>query len=260
MQIVTLTTDLGAKDYYLAVVKAHFYNRVPGVQVVDISNSIAHDNIPEAAFVLKNSYFEFPPGTIHIAAINNSKDQPKLIVIKTNDYHFIGFDNGLFSLVLPEHQIIDVVELTFKKSDQSFLLKKVFAFAATELIKNRPLRELGAPLGEITKLYFPPIYPIDANTVRATVVYTDDRGNCILNFSRQNLLDMGPYQSFTLSYGHSRFIDRLSENYNDFNGGAHIAFFNSLGLLEIAVVNASAKNLLGLKYSSVVIIFLTRKE
>jgi S-adenosylmethionine hydrolase len=71
MAIITLTTDLGTKDSYLASVKGSIYSQLETAKIVDISNDITPFNIPQAAFVLRNCYVDFPKGTIHIISVDD---------------------------------------------------------------------------------------------------------------------------------------------------------------------------------------------
>ena len=70
MSIITLTTDLGTKDHYVAIVKGEIYKQFKDINIVDISNEISKFDIHEAAFVFKNCYKNFPEGTVHIIGVN----------------------------------------------------------------------------------------------------------------------------------------------------------------------------------------------
>src|SRR5690606_41696421 len=100
MNIVTLTSDLGTKDYYLASVKAAALTQIAGVQWVDISHHIPPFDMAKAAFVLKNVWKDFPAGSYHIVAVDTDwhKEYPYVMVLKDGRYS-IGTDNGQYSLV-----------------------------------------------------------------------------------------------------------------------------------------------------------------
>ena len=66
MAIITLTTDLGLKDYYVASVKAAIFKETPDINVVDITHAIPSFNLQKTAFVIKNCFTDFPENTIHI--------------------------------------------------------------------------------------------------------------------------------------------------------------------------------------------------
>jgi len=60
MGVITLTTDLGHKDFYQAALKGSLISELPDVRIVDITHEIPAFNIPRAAFVLANAYHYFP--------------------------------------------------------------------------------------------------------------------------------------------------------------------------------------------------------
>ena len=70
MAIITLTSDWGSTDYYAAAVKGALLSRLPNATIVDITHEIEPYNISQAGFTLKNCYRSFPPGTIHIIAVD----------------------------------------------------------------------------------------------------------------------------------------------------------------------------------------------
>jgi len=104
MSIITLTTDLGLKDYYLSTVKAVILKGCEQVNIVDITHEIPAFNLADAAFQVKNAYPEFPPGTIHVVSVDTLvSNATAYLLIEEQEQYFIGADNGLFSLVF--HQM-----------------------------------------------------------------------------------------------------------------------------------------------------------
>ena len=98
MAIVTLTSDLGIKDYYVAIIKGKILSRMATANIVDISHEIAPFDIQEAAFLLKNSFFHFPAGTIHLVSVHaERRNLTKCLIIEFKDHFFVGIDNGLFA-------------------------------------------------------------------------------------------------------------------------------------------------------------------
>jgi len=99
--IITLLTDFGLTDYYVAAMKGVILSRNPDVRIVDVSHEIAAQNILSAAYVLFGAYGSFPAATIHVVVVDpgvGSARRP--IVAKAGPYYFVGPDNGVFSLVL----------------------------------------------------------------------------------------------------------------------------------------------------------------
>lgn len=142
MGIITLTTDLGHRDFYQAALKGSLLSLDPSVTIVDITHEIPSFDIQQAAFVLKNAYKYFPKDTVHLIGIDSvyNKDT-RYLAVRHHDYYFIGTDNGLFSLLF-EEEPEEVVELNLIQ-DLKFLhfpLTDIFAKAASYLAKGGKFR------------------------------------------------------------------------------------------------------------------------
>src|SRR3954463_16658348 len=110
MSIVTLTTDLGYRDPYLAIVKARLFSGKLVPDIIDLSCETRENAISDAAFILKNALQYFPPGTIHLVAIkfiadksdlnrNGHADNSRFLVTLYKDQYIITPDTGLFTLL-----------------------------------------------------------------------------------------------------------------------------------------------------------------
>ena len=98
--LITLTSDMGLKDYYVAAVKGAIYNQLPDVKIVDISHDIPPFDIVHASFVLKNTFKEFPKNSIHIIGVDTSSNHgSEHVIVSNHDQYFIGNNNGVFSLI-----------------------------------------------------------------------------------------------------------------------------------------------------------------
>src|SRR5690606_25031517 len=70
MQFITLTTDMGLKDHYVATVKAAIYNAVPDAKLINITHDVVPFDVAEAAFHVGQAYKSFPEGSIHIVGVD----------------------------------------------------------------------------------------------------------------------------------------------------------------------------------------------
>jgi len=152
MPIITLTTDMGLKDYYVGAVKGAILTQFPGAVIVDISHSVSSFDIQEAAFIIKNCYLDFPPGTIHIIGVNpeRSEDTPHIACF-INGHYFIGADNGIFSIVF-DKKPVQIVELKHSGTKESltFPTRDVFVAAACHLAQGGALEKTGSNTREIS--------------------------------------------------------------------------------------------------------------
>src|SRR5512134_1617938 len=134
MAIVTLLTDSGESDHYVAAIKAKVISINPGLRIEDISHKIEAADIAHAAFVLRAVFRDFPKGTVHLVGVDSTGNRgDAYIALQLEDHFFVGCDNGLFGLIsekphqqLVELNAINVITTTFPERD-------VFAHAASKL-------------------------------------------------------------------------------------------------------------------------------
>lgn len=255
MSIITLTTDMGLKDHYVAVVKGAIYSQVPDARIVDISHSITPFDNAQAAFVLRHAYPEFPRGTVHLIGVNPeaSGNTPHLVVRHDGQY-FIGADNGIFPLIF-DSKPHEAFELTMKLDDDhaTFPLKSVFVKAAAHLLKGGTAEVIGRRTVNIREMMgFRPA--MDTLSIRGAVIYIDSYGNVVTNITRPMFQDLVKGQPYRITFGrHSYDITAISKAYGDVPQGERLAFFGSTGHLEIAVnkgvdgMGGGAAGLLGLR-------------
>jgi S-adenosylmethionine hydrolase len=256
MAIITLTTDWGHKDHYLASVKGNLLKAIPNVTMVDISHDIPPFDIYQASFVLRNCYKDFPANTIHIIGVNSesSIDTPHIIVRHNNQY-FIGSDNGIFSLIFPseETQVIEV-DIPQESDKFTFSSKDVFVKVAQHIAAGKPLDELGFEKDSLNKLMsFEPVIEKTDNLIHITgkVIYIDRYENAIVNIRKELFQQTGKGRPFTISFNSfSNSITEISESYGDVSISEMLALFDSNDLLEIAINQGNAGSLLGLKLDS----------
>jgi S-adenosylmethionine hydrolase len=249
MGIITLISDLGYKDYYLPALKGTIYSQWADATIVDITHEIKPFDTLHAAFVLKNSYPNFPKGTVHLIGINAeaSIHQPHIAVQK-DDQFFIGADNGIFSLLFssPPDKII---ELNIKQESDclTFPLRDVFVKAACHLARGGTIELLGIKRTElIEKTMFRPAS--DNYMIRGNVLYVDIYENVITNVSRDHFHEVGKGRPFTIYFRKSEYnISSICTKYSDVPEGEKLALFGTSGYLEIAINKGTAARLFGLK-------------
>jgi S-adenosyl-L-methionine hydrolase (adenosine-forming) len=247
MPVITLTTDMGNSGFYVASVKAALLNGLPEAAIVDITHSIRPFHVSLAAFIIRNVYRQFPDGTIHIVAVDAlNSPHSRVIAFKAENHYFVGPDNGLFSLVF-NNPLTEVFELTIPPDSTSltFITKDVIAKAAIHIAKGGNMSEIGREYKSYVQLTaWQPIY--DERSIRASVVFIDDYGNCIFNLEKSLFDQVGKNRKFTIEVKRNP-IDIISNTYNDVNGGELVALFTGSGLLEIAINRGNISELLGLK-------------
>lgn len=243
MNLITLTTDFGTKDYYVALQKGHILTHSPSVQIIDITHDITPHDIMEGAFYLKSIYQHFPKGTIHVAAVNSfyTKDN-KLIVFELDGYFFIGPNNGIFSLVHPHLDGKGIVEINLGARDDLYhkISRTIHA-----LVQGSTLAEIGIPVQDFErKLTLQAV--VNNDHIRATIIHVDHFGNVIVNLTRAMFQQVCGDRIYAIYYKSSDPITQLSHRYSDVSIGDVCAFFNDIDLLEIGINMGDAHQLLNL--------------
>lgn len=246
MAIITITSDWGLKDHYLASVKGAIYSRLPQAVLVDISHQISHYNIMEAAFVLKNALRNFPEGTVHIIGVDSeaSVAHPHTVVSAYGQY-FIGADSGIFSLIFDKQPDAIFEITTFQESDVfTFPARDVFVKVACHLATGLPPEEIGVRRSDVNQLkVFNPV--IEPDGIRGVAIYIDGHENVITNITRDDFAKVGRGRKFAIFFRGEE-LDRIQTAYSDVPQGEVLALFGATNYLEIAIHKGNAAGLLGL--------------
>ncbi len=242
--IITLTTDLGIKDYYASILKGQILKIEPNINIIDITHTIQDFNLGEGAFIFKNAYPHYPLGTIHFIAINTDRtDCEQYLVFEHKDQYFIGPDNGIFSLIFDELPTL-MFSIPISKVDP-FPLKKIISTSLGLILKDS-LESLGTPCSEIQKrITFHPV--TGSSMIRGSVIHVDNFENVIVNIHRELFEQISSGRDFEIYYKRWNPITKISNKYQDAEIGEILALFNSSNYLEIAVNMGRAATLLGLE-------------
>jgi S-adenosylmethionine hydrolase len=253
MGIITLTTDLGYKDFYQAALKGSILNTLPNVTIIDISHEIEAFNISKAAFLLKNSFYYFPKSTVHLIGIDTVYSASnKYLGVKYRDHYFVGADNGIFSLIF-EEEPQEIVELNILQ-DLKFLhfpLADIFVKAACHLADGGELLEIGDAVDEVEeRINFNPV--IVGNSIKGNVIFIDSFENVITNVTKDLFTKVQNGRNFSLSFKRNEKINQLSWHYDEVPVGEKLCLFGISNHLEIAINKGNASGLLGLKANDMI--------
>jgi S-adenosyl-L-methionine hydrolase (adenosine-forming) len=254
MAIVTLLTDSGESDHYVAAIKAKIISVNPGIRIEDISHKIKPADIGHAAFVLRAVFRDFPKGTIHLVGVDSTGNRDDaFIALQLEDHYFVGCDNGLFGLISDRsHQ--QLVELnTISSVNTTFPEKDVFAPAAAKLASGVAITTLGKPRAQFKKMIDRQV-KATKKQITGSVIRVDTVGNLVTNIPKETFEILSKEKAFTIQFGGEKFR-RIHSNYNQADQGECFILFNSLGLMEIGIYKGNASDLLGLNYDSTVNIF-----
>ncbi|MDQ7041360.1 MAG: SAM-dependent chlorinase/fluorinase [Rhodothermus sp.] len=262
--LITLTTDFGTRDAYVAAMKGVLLGLAPQARLVDITHEIRPQDVMEAAFVLREAVPYFPPGTIHLVVVDPGVGtERRAVALRHHDHWFVGPDNGLFTLVLGTEQPDELVELNRPECwrtptpSQTFHGRDIFAPVAGHLAAGRTLQEVGTPRARLTTLRW--MEPSANNeSILGWVVHVDRFGNCITNISRELFERYRAGRSFKCYVGSTPFT-QVQPTYGAVAPGEALLLFGSSDLLEIAVNGGNAAELLGIHQGTPVHIIFEQK-
>ncbi|MCD6391022.1 MAG: SAM-dependent chlorinase/fluorinase [Dehalococcoidia bacterium] len=263
--IITLTTDFGYDDPYVAAVKGAILSVNPEAKIIDICHSIEPQNILQAAFILNAAYRYFPKQTIHMAIVDPGVGSEREgIILKTPSALFVAPDNGILSYVINDLFAIETPKIQYASDLNRIILKTgleavtitdprfwrhpvsstfhgrdIFAPVAAGLSLDISLYEFGGKINSLHVLPIPkPSLDSEGNLV-GKVLHIDRFGNLITNIRSGDL----PGKDVMIeAAGHC--IQGISSYYAQ-NKGV-MAIVGSTGYLEISLRNGSACDLLGM--------------
>ncbi len=259
MAIITLTTDLGIEDYYVSAVKGSIISALnDDVTIVDITNQIKIFDIRNAAYTLKNTFENFPAGTIHIVSVDSGiSTSRQAILMEYRGHYFIGSDNGLFSLIydIPPNNFYEL-NIDIDTNVLTFPTRDIFAKAACHIARGGTPEIIGRKIDKIAS-FQKPIPQTQEFFIRGSVVHIDSYGNAITNITKKLFKEIGKNRRFSIGFRNYE-VNELSQTYSDVGDGIKLALFNTMGNLEIAInrgvegYGGSASQLLGLKEDEIV--------
>ncbi|MDE7148872.1 MAG: SAM-dependent chlorinase/fluorinase [Bacteroidales bacterium] len=274
MSIVTLLSDWGLSDYYVAAVKGRLYSEWPEVRIIDISHLIPKFNISAAAHVLKQAYPHFPPGSVHCIGVNDiASEKHPHVMVRENGHYFIGADNGIFPLLFDRKpELAWRIALPSDGQAETFPSLNLFPLAAVHLARGGDPEEIGetydwpgqdfnvrSNVSFIEYDYAPNGMKTGAR-INGRIIYTDSYGNGVTNIGRtlveQAAAEFPRFEIRLRSYDAHRGkkpFDKISRTY-DGDTADLCALFLDNRLLEISLVRASAAQLANLKVNSSVTI------
>lgn len=248
MPLITLTSDIGQKNYLVGAVKGQLLQTVPDCNIIDITHQLSPFNYFQAAYVCRNAIKNFPAYSFHIVYVNlfeNKNDH--LLLAFHNGQYILCADNGLLTMIAegkPELVISLPMEKTVIKT--ALYITRVFGKAIQHITDGESLQKAGNPDIEIVEKN--PLMPLlGENWIEGQIIFIDHFENVVINITREAFEQQRKGRSFSIAFKRDEVIDRISETYADVAEGEKLALFNSAGYLEIAINKGNAAGLLGLQ-------------
>jgi S-adenosylmethionine hydrolase len=238
--IVTLLTDFGAVDSYVAELKGVLLRRAPATVLVDVTHEVPPGDIRSAAYIVGRTWRQFPPSTIHLAVVDPGVGTSRAaLAIRAHDQYFVAPDNGILTAVLRDTEVEAVMLRIPPTAAPTFHGRDVFAPAAAELARGTGLEELGLRFQGIPERLAYILPRQEGRWIVGEIVYVDRFGTLITNLESERIPAQAVFEIDDLQVG------PLVRTYTDVATGGLLAYGGSDGTVEIAVRDGSAARRLG---------------
>lgn len=259
---VTLTTDFGETDHYIAQMKGVILGIAPAATIVDVTHAIPPQDVRRAAFLVADLAEAFPPGTVHVAVVDPGVGSDRAILaVNAGERIYIAPDNGLLTAVFDRHPDAAAVSITnpaYRRASVSstFHGRDVMAPAAAHFLLGIPIAELGPPLDR------PPVRlegmsPVASpGRIDGSIAWVDRFGNLIANVPAEAVAPFPPERLRVRAGAHE--LVGLRRFYAEVAPCEPLLLVGSSGRLEIAVNGGNAAERLGIRPGDGVVITLQK--
>ncbi len=255
--IITLTTDFGASDSYVAQMKGVILSINRDAVLVDVTHAIPPQDVARAATVVAEMYNRFPVQTIHLVVVDPGVGSERApVAVEAGEHRFVAPDNGVLANIVERNQTARVVELTNDRIWQqpvsnTFHGRDLFAPAAAHLSLGLDLSELGPTRKGPLSVLDAPRPTRSGDALVGEIMWADAFGNLITNIDESHLPADKRDQCFVEVGAHR--IECIHRYYAEVSQGELLALIGSGGRLEIAVRGGSAAELLNCRTGPVIV-------
>lgn len=251
--VITLLTDFGAADYFVAAMKGVILGINSRAAIVDLSHDIPAQDIAAGAFTLRAAYESFPAGTIHVAVVDPGVGSARRAIVATAGAQvFVGPDNGIFSYVFDQEPDVQIFQLNNERYfrhpvSATFHGRDVFAPVAAALSLGVRPDKLGKRIGDPVVLAGLASEQLGQGRLRGRILHIDHFGNCITNFKHEDLANGVIENQVRIKVGR-RVVKSMRQCFSeaavDDKPAEVFAIWGSAGFLELAAMNRSAAEIL----------------
>lgn len=254
--IITLTTDFGTRDAYVAQMKGVILERCPDARIIDLSHEVAVRDVTEAALFVSAAVPRFPRNSYHVIVIDPGVGTERFpIALRLEGRTVFCPNNGVFTMLghrlsLNEARVIASPDFMVDNVSATFHGRDIFAPAAATLACGADFNDIGPPLESPLRLNVSEPIQNGDGTMTGHVIHVDRFGNLVTNISR-SMLDVFGFTRLRIGQVE---LEEIRRTYGDVPEGEAAALIGSTGFLEIAVNRRSASSELGQGKGSVVTI------
>lgn len=247
--IITLLTDFGLADHYVAAMKGVILGICPDAQLVDISHEIAAFRIEQAAFSLGQAYVCFPHGTTHLVVVDpgvGSARRP--LLLEASGHSFVAPDNGVLSVAMENDPCYKAREISARRFfcnpvSNTFHGRDIFAPVAAHVACGMPPSDIGERIPDAVQLDFRHAVRLDDGSWSGRILHVDRFGNLVTNFRSKDVPEIA-FRPFKMQVQEAT----VSQYFPTFEGAPEllpVAVSGSSGYIEVAVNRGDAAKITG---------------
>jgi len=247
MAVITLLTDFGTRDHYVAAMKGVILQITPDARLVDVSHEVDPQDVVRAAYLLRQVWDWYPPGTVHLVVVDPGVGSRRRIIAgRYAGRYVVAPDNGLISMVHHELPLeaVHVVEnrkYMLPAISATFHGRDIMAPVAAHLAAGLALRNLGPPTDHVDVLQLAAPQRTADHGISGQVLCADRFGNLITNITRHDLLPTHQHRRNVKVYLGDVCIGPIHTSYHEVATGQPLALIGSSDHLEISVNCGSAE-------------------
>ncbi|MEV7007397.1 SAM-dependent chlorinase/fluorinase [Streptosporangium sp. NPDC051022] len=252
--VITLLTDYGLADGYVAACHGVIAGIAPESRIIDVCHLVPSGDVRRAAAILAQTVPHLPPG-VHIAAVNPVGGSRRAVAIEAGEHVFLGPDNGVLSWAVQAvggaraARELTNEELFRRPVSPTFHGRDVFAPVAARLATGQEMAGLGPeyPLDRLVSLRAPTSL-VREGAAEGEVLSIDAHGNTQLSISADDLAVLGvrPGETLVVWLGRRHVSVPFRETFAAVPPGELVAFTDSAGLVALAVNSGDASQRLAL--------------
>jgi S-adenosylmethionine hydrolase len=245
--VISLLTDFGLRDPYVAEMKAVILSICPEARIVDISHDIEKYNVRMGAFLLAQAAPYFPRGTVHVVVVDpgvGTKRRP--IIIEARRSLYVGPDNGVLMLSAQNEGIKHIHEITnekymLKPVSRTFHGRDIFSPAAAYLANGVSASDFGPEVHDPLVPSFASLI-VRKDEIRGEIIHIDGFGNLITNITKEQLSIIGIKEggNFQAALKGTILDLKICSAYGDVPAKTPLAIIGGTGFLELSVNQGDA--------------------
>jgi S-adenosylmethionine hydrolase len=244
--IITLLTDFGLSDSYVASMKGVILSICRKAILVDISHNVTKFRISQAAYLLSATVHYFPPGSIHLCVVDPGVGtNRRAILVKTRRSFLVGPDNGVLMLAAKDEGIEKAIEIEnpkymLDKISSTFHGRDIFASVTAHLANGVSIDEFGPRAENCIQLTSK--YLVSDGKAKGEIIHVDDFGNIVTNIPSSELakIDIKTGSKTKITIGRKTLEMTLHKTYGEVKAGEPVALIGSTGFLEISINKGDA--------------------